>query len=254
MSDIKQWNDIKRSHYWCNCTGDLNIPGIIHGELSDLPPTAAALYDQCWAEDAWNAGHCHVMSVDGKFGIAFELEVYPEDFHEYGVPSTVSDTCAAIFFVGRAAKELNAAVKKADEQTAVYFDSEVEDDVDVAARVLVFVPLEGNDIETYKTGRLTNVAKHIADFPFYETISQQCQEKWGSAQVPAVEFIYIVNDNPAARSFAVTTFGEAKIQQLEGFVKDMVEGQDFMCPSVSVTGPYGNRLVLKATAAQPKEG
>lgn len=142
--------------------------------MSDLPPKAAALWDKCWAEDVWHAGYCYVMSIDGKFGIAFQLEVYPGDFRKNKVPS--ADTHIAVSFVEKTAKQLASIV---DNQATVYFDDKVKDDVNVLARVTVFVPFEGDDVTTYKHCRLIPVAKRISDFPFYETITRLCQERWG---------------------------------------------------------------------------
>lgn len=78
-------------------------------------------------------------------------------------PSTTTPTSASIV----------------DNQATVYFDDKVKDDVNVLARVTVFVPFEGDDVTTYKHCRLIPVAKRISDFPFYETITRLCQERWG---------------------------------------------------------------------------
>lgn len=57
--------------YWCNCCGDINMPGesghFVTHKPEDLPPRYFALYDKCQMET--DGCHRHVVSFCGKPGM-----------------------------------------------------------------------------------------------------------------------------------------------------------------------------------------
>ena len=84
---MKYFKDIYETNslfYWCNCIGEINMPGdgnvCIPHRADELPPAVRNVYEKYWC-DAVNAKR-YVVTFEGQVGILLEAlynETYAED-------------------------------------------------------------------------------------------------------------------------------------------------------------------------------
>ena len=141
---VESLNEVYRRegfHYWCNCIGEINMPGYPPTACPDpdvLPPLAEKVYDNFWAEG--RGANEYVVTYNGDTGLALGWLFDYSWLTEIGILPSDDEAAVKAAFHGAVkctAEGLEVLVN--DWADAVFYGNDTDPDGD---EILLFVSSE----------------------------------------------------------------------------------------------------------------